>query len=126
MSEKPAHLMTSLLKMRPFAWLLLLGIAAPVVADDYVLEPEKARHWAWQAPVRTPPPLSRDRAWSRNAVDDFILEKLEAAGLRPARPATREQLIRRVTIDLIGLPPTPAEIDAFVSDTAPDAWDKVV
>ncbi len=59
-------------------------------------------------------------------MDAFIQAKLEAAGLRPARPATREQLIRRVTIELIGLPPTPAEIDAFLADGAPDAWEKVV
>src|SRR5262249_1906418 len=64
--------------------------------------------------------------WVKNPVDAFILARLEAAGLEPAAPATREQLLRRVTFDLIGLPPTPAEIDAFVNDPAVDAWTKVI
>jgi hypothetical protein len=68
----------------------------------------------------------RDAAWLNNAIDAFILSKLEAAGISPASPARREQLIRRATLGLIGLPPTPKDIDAFVSDPAPDAWEKVV
>ncbi|MFO1533960.1 MAG: DUF1549 domain-containing protein, partial [Thermoplasmatota archaeon] len=59
-------------------------------------------------------------------IDTFILARLEEAGVTPAAPASRAQLLRRVTFDLIGLPPTPAEIDAFVRDPAPDAWDKVI
>jgi hypothetical protein len=112
--------------MRPLALLLVIAFVLPARADDYVPEPEKTSHWAWKPPVRTSPPMPRDRAWARNAIDRFIQAKWDAAELRPARPATREQLIRRVTLDLIGLPPTPAEIDAFLADHSPDAWEKVV
>ena len=63
--------------------------------------------------------------WVKNPVDAFVLARLEAAGLHPAAPATREQLIRRATLDLTGLPPTPAEVDAFVRDEAPGAWGRV-
>jgi hypothetical protein len=71
-------------------------------------------------------PKIKDAAWVRNPVDAFILTKLETAGIKPAPQATREQLICRVTFDLIGLPPMPADIDAFVNDRSPDAWEKVV
>ncbi len=82
--------------------------------------------WAFQ-PVRTPvPPPVRQRAWVSNPVDAFVLARLEAAGLSPAPPADRRDLVRRVTFDLTGLPPTPEEVDAFVADRAPDAWEKVV
>jgi hypothetical protein len=112
--------------MRYRSFLFLLAIALPAAADDYVPEPEKLKHWAWKAPALQAPPTPRDQSWPKNAVDRFILAKLEAAKLKPARPATHEQLIRRVTLDLIGLPPTPAEIDAFLNDNAPDAWENVV
>ncbi len=100
-------------------WLLLLIVTAPLAAAD-------KDHWAWHKPLRPTPPAVRDGAWPRNAVDAFILAKLEAAGLKPAPPASRTALIRRVTLDLIGLPPTPEEIDAFVSDPAPDAYERLI
>jgi hypothetical protein len=83
-------------------------------------------HWAFQ-PVKKPavPPV-RDAAWARTPVDRFILAKLEAVNLTPNPDADKRTLLRRVTFDLTGLPPTPAEIDAFVADTAPDALAKVV
>src|SRR5262245_36978272 len=98
----------------------------PMYSGEPAWSSEKKNHWAWKAPMRPALPPIRDRSWVRNPIDTFILAKLEAAGLTQAAPASREQLIRRVTFDLIGLPPTPAEIDAFVSDRGPDAWDKVV
>jgi len=67
-----------------------------------------------------------DRDWVRTSVDHFILARREAAGLQPAARPAAEQLLRRVTFDLIGLPPTPAEIDAFVQDRSPRAWEKVI
>ncbi len=107
--------------------LLLLALAATAVrADEYVPAPAKAAHWAWQAPVRPPVPVPADKGWVRNPVDAFVLAQIEKAGLRPAAPATREQLIRRATFDLIGLPPTPAEIAAFTGDSTADAWEKVI
>ncbi len=85
-----------------------------------------AQHWAFVPPRR--PPLSPTKAsgWARNAVDHFVLARLERDGLRPAAEADRPTLIRRVTLDLIGLPPTPAEVDAFLADKSADAYEKVV
>jgi hypothetical protein len=112
--------------MRHLPLLVLLGFALPVSGEDYVPTPEKKEHWAWRKAARPVVPLTKDKAWGRNPIDNFILAKLESAGLQPAARATREHLIRRVTYDLIGLPPTPAEIDAFVKDASPDAWEKVI
>src|SRR5205085_10355869 len=64
--------------------------------------------------------------WPRTPIDHFVLARLEAKGLRPSPAADRHTLIRRVTFDLIGLPPTPEEIAAFEADRSPDAWEKVV
>ena len=83
-------------------------------------------HWAFIAPVRPPLPPVKNSAWVRNPPDQFILAKLEANGLRPAEEADRRTLIRRVTLDLTGLPPTPAEVESFVKDRSPDAYGKVV
>jgi cytochrome c553 len=82
--------------------------------------------WSFQ-PVRNPaPPAVRDAAWPASPIDRFILAKLEEKGLAPAPPAPRATLIRRAYFDLIGLPPTPAEIDAFLRDDSPGAFDRVV
>ncbi|HEY8503784.1 MAG TPA: DUF1549 and DUF1553 domain-containing protein, partial [Gemmataceae bacterium] len=88
--------------------------------------PEKTRHWAWQKPQRPAVPEVRDGGWVRNPIDAFILARLEAAGLRPAPPAGRAQLLRRATFDLTGLPPTPEEIDDFLGDDSPGAYERVV
>jgi hypothetical protein len=106
--------------------LLLATAAAAPAADEYVIPPAKRDHWAWKRPLRPPVPGVRDCAWVRNPVDAFVLARLEAEGIPPAPAAPREQLLRRVTLDLLGLPPTPAEVDLFVNDSAPDAWEKVV
>src|SRR5204863_6038558 len=71
-------------------------------------------------------PVVHAAAWPRNPIDRFILERLEKEGLQPSPEASRETLLRRVTLDLTGLPPTPAETDAFVSDSSPDAYERVV
>ncbi len=106
--------------------LLLLIVATPVAADDDAFAPAQRNHWAWKRPSRPTVPAVEARHWPRNAVDAFVLAKLEAAGLSPAVPASREQLLRRAAFDLTGLPPTPAEIDAFLADRSPDAWAKVI
>jgi hypothetical protein len=86
----------------------------------------RASHWSFQ-PLRHPsPPTVKNVAWVRNPIDRFILAKLEAEGIAPAAPADRRTLIRRVAYDLIGLPPTPDEVEAFVIDRSPDAYEKVV
>jgi cytochrome c553 len=82
--------------------------------------------WSFQ-PIADPPlPAVKDKTWPRKSLDHFVLAKLEAGGLRPVRPADKHALLRRVTFDLIGLPPTPAEIEAFLRDDTPDAFARVV
>jgi mono/diheme cytochrome c family protein len=83
-------------------------------------------HWAFRAPVRPPLPRTRDSAWTRNPIDSFILARLEKEGLQPSPEADRATLIRRVSLDLLGLPPTPQEVDAFVVDPRPDAYELLV
>lgn len=84
------------------------------------------RHWAFIPPVRPPLPEVKDKTWARNAIDNFILERLDREGLKPSPEADPETLLRRVTLDITGLPPTPAEIDAFVADKSANTYEKVV
>jgi hypothetical protein len=83
-------------------------------------------HWAFNAPVRRSPPTVSAKEWVRNPIDSYLLATLEARGLLPAPEADRRRLIRRVSLDLTGLPPAPADVEAFVNDPAPDAYEKVV
>jgi hypothetical protein len=82
--------------------------------------------WAFQTPVRPGLPLVRNKSWVRNPIDTFILTKLEKEGLLPGREANRIQLIRRLSFDLTGLPPTPEEVDSFVGHRSADAYEKLV
>jgi hypothetical protein len=91
-----------------------------------VFTPSQQGHWAWKRPVRPRIPKVRARQWVANPIDAFVLARLEAAGLPPAPTASREQLLRRIAFDLTGLPPTPAEIDTFLADRQPGAWERVV
>src|SRR5262249_21121239 len=92
----------------------------------YVITKEQRGFWSFQ-PVRNPaPPRVKDAGWTKSAIDRFILSQLEAKGLRPVPAADRRTLIRRATLDLTGLPPSPEDVDAFVSDRSPDAFAKVV
>jgi hypothetical protein len=79
------------------------------------------KHWAFVPPERPEPPAVADAAWATNPIDRFIRARLEQAGLKPSPEADRATLIRRMSFDLTGLPPTPAEVDAFVNDPSPDA-----
>jgi hypothetical protein len=101
--------------------------AAPVARQGpRAVTDEDRRHWAFQ-PIRRPGvPETTRRDWVRNPVDAFVLSRLEARGLGPNPPATRQQLIRRVAHDLTGLPPTPAEVARFVNDPAPDAYEQMI
>ena len=87
---------------------------------------EYAPHWAFVAPQRPRPPAVQQADWPRNDIDRFVLAKLEAAGLQLSLEADRATLIRRLHADLTGLPPTPEEVDAFVADSAPDAYELLV
>ena len=82
--------------------------------------------WALQKLTRPELPAVKDKEWVRNPIDAFVLASLESRGLRPTPTADKATLIRRVTFDLIGLPPTPEEIDAFLKDESPGAYEKVV
>ncbi len=88
---------------------------------------DKDRDWWAYRPIRRPDlPKVKDTSWVRNPLDTFILAKLEEKGMKPGDPADRVALARRVTYDLTGLPPTPEQIDAFVADTRPDAYERLV
>ena len=80
-------------------------------------------HWSFLPPKRPSPPEVKDAGWMRNAIDRFILARLEREGLAPSPEADRARLLRRVTLDLTGLPPTPAEIDAFLRDSSANAYE---
>ena len=83
-------------------------------------------HWAFLAPVRRDPPATRFGTHVRNDIDNFILARLEAAGLEPSPEADKVALIRRVTLDLTGLPPSPSDVDIFLADKSPEAYERAV
>lgn len=87
---------------------------------------EQQDHWAYNKPKRPTTAPVKEAVWVRNPIDNFILATLEKDGIKPSPEADRATLLRRVTFDLTGLPPTPAEVDAFVNDSSPDAYEKVV
>jgi len=105
-----------------FAVVLLAGNT--VSTDPFT--PAQKKHWAFQKISRPAVPNVKAQEWARNPIDAFILAKLESRGLKPSPAADKVTLLRRVNFDLIGLPPTPAEVEAFVKDTSPDAYEKVV
>jgi hypothetical protein len=83
-------------------------------------------HWAYVKPARPPLPAVKDQAWPRTSIDFFVLARLEQEGLSPAGEADKAVLLRRVSLDLTGLPPTPREVDAFLADRSPEAYERVV
>ncbi len=103
------------------------GTAATTVRHGPPPVDEKARNfWAFRPVVRPEVPQPKDRSWVRNPVDAFVLAKLEEKGFRPAPPASKVSLLRRASYAVTGLPPTPAEVDAFLADNSPNAYEKVV
>jgi len=86
----------------------------------------KSSHWAFQTVRRPAEPAVRGAAWSRNPIDRFVLARLEKDGIQPSPEADRAVLLRRVTLDLTGLPPTPAELEDFLADTTPGAYERAV
>ena len=105
--------------------------AAPAPADQASSDQwqrdleEGRRHWALQKPVAQPAPPVNDAAWPRTDVDRFLLAAMERAGVKPVADADREALIRRLSFDLVGLPPTPEEVREFVADESPDAVERL-
>jgi mono/diheme cytochrome c family protein len=93
---------------------------------EYVITAEQRGFWSYQPVRRVDPPAVKDAGWARGTIDRFVLARLEQEGLRPVGPADKRTLIRRATFDLLGLPPTQADVEAFVADTSEDAFRKVV
>ena len=94
--------------------------------DAGAVLPAPRKHWAFVPPVRPAPPRAGGVGSVRNPIDAFVLARLGREGLKPSPEADRATLLRRVSLDLIGLPPTPAELDAFLNDRSPDAYEKQV
>ena len=118
-------------KMGLFVPFALLVVASITLGQEKVpSEPELTSadksHWAFQSPKNSPPPTVKNSTWANNPIDLFILEKLEAKKLAPSQPASKEHLIRRATLDLIGLPPTINEINAFLNDQNPNAYESLI
>jgi mono/diheme cytochrome c family protein len=88
--------------------------------------PEDRAFWSFQPVANPPVPAVKDATWPRNSLDHFVLAKLESKGIHPVRAADKRTLIRRATFDLLGLPPTPGEIEAFLADDSPQAFARVV
>ncbi|MFN8007311.1 MAG: PSD1 and planctomycete cytochrome C domain-containing protein [Terriglobia bacterium] len=97
----------------------------PVTSQKPSLAERKA-HWSFQPVHRPEPPTVKQGSWVQNPIDSFVLHKLESEGITPSPEADKTTLIRRVTFDLIGLPPSMEEVTAFLSDSSPDAYEKVV
>ncbi len=100
--------------------------AASVTTAGFDLAERREQHWAWRPVDDAAPPDVSDEGWPLNPLDRFVLARIEAAGLAPADAASREVFIRRATFDLTGLPPTPAEIEAFAADTTPGAHERLI
>ena len=100
--------------------------AGAVPPADDTPDPSFGRHWAFIAPARPDVPHRKDEGWGRNPIDAFIRADLDRKGIAPSPEADRTTLLRRLCLDLIGLPPTPAEVDAFLRDDRPDAYERTV
>jgi hypothetical protein len=100
--------------------------AGPALARKAVDLAEGRKLWSFQPPRLAPAPATRDSAWSQRRIDAFVLAEMAKHGLAPSAPAARRVLIRRATFDLLGLPPGPEEVEAFVNDPAPDAYARLV
>jgi hypothetical protein len=85
-----------------------------------------AKHWSYVKPVRPIPPKTKNKTWAKNEIDQFILARLEKENLQPSPEADRATLLRRVYLDLIGLPPSPEDVQKFLADKSPDAYERVV
>lgn len=117
--------------MRRFPFTAILVFATTVCtasafADGAHISDAERNYWAFQPIQKPPPPDVSDEAWSPNPIDAFIYRKLDEQGLEPADPASRRTLIRRAHYDLVGLPPSPEEVRAFVNDPDPNAYGKLL
>ena len=123
--EEQIKALTAWVKMGA-PWPLTEKSESKALVSSFDLRKRKSEHWAWQPLRKEVPSLSAGDSWSKNAIDRFILAKLQSAGLSPAAAAEKRVLIRRATFDLTGLPPTIPELNAFMADASPEAFEKVV
>src|SRR5689334_14350145 len=101
-------------------------VTPTVEKTNFTIRPEQRKFWSFQPIQKTTAPKVRDSGWAKTPIDQFILAKLEQKSLKPVQPADKRALIRRAYFDLIGLPPTPEQVDAFLADNSIDAFAKVV
>jgi hypothetical protein len=120
-SENPAVRMPP-----PYSGLKLTGEEIALLRRWVASGAQWQKHWSFISPVSPSLPSVALKTWPRNPIDNFVLARLEKEGLRPSPEADRTTLIRRVSLDLTGLPPSPAEVDAFLADTSPNAYERVV
>jgi Protein of unknown function (DUF1553)/Protein of unknown function (DUF1549)/Planctomycete cytochrome C len=107
-------------------WTVGTAKGVPSIMASASVTGAAAAHWAFQPVRRAVLPTVNDRKWLRTPLDAFVLARLDAAGLAPSREASKRTLIRRATMDLWGIPPTAEDVDAFESDTAPDAFNRLI
>jgi hypothetical protein len=114
--------------MRKYVFLWLAALFALTAAEikEKEFTPQQKRWWAFQPVQKAVPPVVKDSAWVKNPIDAFVLAKLEEKGIKPNPHADNLTLLRRASLDIIGLPPTPEEVQAMVSDPSPDAFDKAI
>jgi hypothetical protein len=110
--------------MRKAALAVFAGCLALFAAETFTQR--QREFWSFQKVKEQTPPAVRDQSWAKNAIDRFVLAKLESKGLRPSPPADKATLLRRASFDLTGLPPSPEELQAFLADNSPEAFQKVV
>ena len=122
---KPTSIGRALLVTLAFSPPAFIGLLSAPAADPG-FSPQERSHWAFLSVAPSKPPKVDQTDWVRNPIDAFILARLEAQGLKPAPPADRVTWIRRATFDLTGLPPSPEEVDDFLADPSPKAFEKVV
>jgi mono/diheme cytochrome c family protein len=95
-------------------------------SEDRPIKPEEREYWAFKPAVRAALPAVKTTGWSANPIDAFLAAAIEAKGVKPSAPADRRTLIRRAYLDMLGLPPAPEEVEAFVADKSSKAWETVV
>ena len=128
-SQLPAEEIATLVEWvrRGAPWGRVVTVAGKGSTPDSAFDVKaRAQHWSFRPLTDAHPPEVADSAWVKTPIDRFILATLAAAGLTPSPPADKRTLLRRVTYDLVGLPPTPAEIEAFLADNSPTAFETVV
>src|SRR5262245_22004480 len=123
---RPRRILDILALLIPGVAMSLISALAGDAPARHSFTAEQRGYWALQKVSRPVFPTVHNSAWPRNPIDAFVVSELEAKGLAPSPPADRVTLLRRVSLDLIGLPPTPEEVEAFLADRSPDAYENVV